>query len=414
MTAGEAPDGVCCSCCRDNHHQKDCTVRSRLYDDAHPVDVAGVGRCLFPTEFEVFTGEFRPPEVHDARESLKALHELLSHGDWIVLTGPYAYVDAVFRYCKRFERRLVARSECAHIADPAQRSAAFAEARRHKIHHLLVAARGDDLVNVQDPPDMTGFQEWLAEPPGDRLFIIPVRRLQRILTDMRRSREGIPLKFLDGRITILPHVYVPGDERVPAMFVEYAPLFEGARVLDMGTGTGIVALLAAKLGAERVVATDVSPLAVENARLNAARLGYEGTVEVRGPSDLFDAVEGERFDVIAFNAPWIQGEPRTPYDAALYDPGFRVLDGFLEGAPRHLASGGRILLQYSDISERMQKTASMALPQGGTAAPAAPPGHLAEAVAKNRLEIVTSRSIARRSRVLGARERVHLFEIRVL
>ena len=357
----------------------------------------GVGPCVFPREFAIFTGDIGPVQVHDARESPRELHALLAAGSAIVLTGPYAYVDAVYRYCQRFERGLVARSEFAHVADRAERSAAFTEARRRKLHHLLVAARGDAILNVEDPPDTAGLQDWLEEPTGEDAFVMPVRRLQRILADMRRAREGIAIEALDGTITIVPHVYVPSDQSVPAMFAHYAHLIEGKRVLDMGTGTGVLALLAAKLGAASVVATDSNPKAVMNARLNVQRFGLERTVEVREPSDLFDAVGSETFDVILFNAPWIHGEPQTLYDTANYDPGYRVIDGFLRGAPGHLAPDGTILLQYSNVSQR---TGEGSL------------DHLDATLVEHGLRIVGRESIARLGRVLGAREQVFVFEIR--
>ncbi len=363
---------------------------------SHFVDVPDIGLCLLPQEFAIFTGNLDSIEIHDSRESPRTLHALLAEGTAVVLTGSYAYADGVYRYCQRFERELVAREEFMHITDRAQRNAAFTEARRRKLHRLLLLARGDCLLNVQGPPDTTGLQEWLQEETGDDIFLIPLRRLQRILTDMRRAREGIAIQALDGTITILPHVYVPADQSVPAMFVEYRHLIAGKRVLDMGTGTGVLALMAARLGATRVIATDNNPKAVDNARLNAERLGLENIIEVRGPDYLFDSVRGEVFDVILFNAPWAQGKPQTLYDTAIYDLGYRVLDGFLHGASEHLTPDGAILLQYSNISQRKGEDSM---------------SHFEATIAANGLRIVERRSITRVSRTLGAREHVFLFEI---
>lgn len=363
----------------------------------HFIDVPDKGPCLLPHEFISFTGDMDAVEVHDSQESPQQLHAQLADGAAIVLTGPYSYVNGVFRYCQHYDRGLVERGKFSHIADSGQRSAAFTAERRQKLHRLLVLAQGDSLIDVQDSPDTAGLQEWLQETTDDEIFLIPVRRLQRILTDMKRAREGIFIEILDGAITIFPHVYVPSDQSVPAMFTEYKHLMEGKRVLDMGTGSGILALLAARLGATKVVAIDSNPNAVANATLNAERLGLSNMVEVREPADLFDAVQGEIFDTVLFNAPWIQGEPQTLYDTANYDPGYRVLDAFLQSAPAHLAPDGVILLQYSDVSQRKGENSMI---------------HLKESIAANGLRIAGEQSIARLGRVLGARERVFLFEIR--
>ncbi len=361
------------------------------------VDVPGKGKCLLPREFALFTGEIDAVEVHDARESPQQLHTQLAAGVAIVLMGPYSYINGVFRYCQHFERGLVESRRFSHIADRGQRSAAFTTERRQKLHRLLLMAQGDSLIDVHRPPETTGLQGWLQEPISDEIFLIPVRRLQRILTDMRRAREGISMEILDGVITILPHVYVPADQSVPAMFKQYRHLMEGKRVLDMGTGTGVLALLAARLGAVKVLATDSNPNAVANALLNTERLNLTDIVEVRGPADLFDSVRSETFHLILFNAPWIQGEPQTLYDTANYDPGYRVLDAFLKDASIHLAQDGAILLQYSDISQRKGEDSMT---------------HLEKSIAANGLRIVGERSIARVGRVTGAQERVFLFEIR--
>ncbi|MBT7098262.1 methyltransferase domain-containing protein, partial [Candidatus Poribacteria bacterium] len=83
---------------------------------------------------------------------------------------------------------------------------------------------------------------------------------------MERARQGVAVDAIGDSLTIRPHVYVPTDQSVPAMYTDYAHLIQGSDVLDVGTGTGVLAILAAKLGARSVVATDVSADAVENAR----------------------------------------------------------------------------------------------------------------------------------------------------
>ena len=361
------------------------------------IDIPGVGAGILPQEFAVFTGPPKAIEIINAQTSPLEILNHLAADAWIVLTGEYRYADAVHRYCQRFERKLVKSEEVAHIADRVQRRAAFADARRRKLHHLLLVAQGDSLLQISDPPDTEGLQSWLQESTGARIFLIPIRRLQRVLTDMRRAREGLVIDALGGAITIFPHVYVPADLSVPRMLLEFGSLLSGKRVLDMGTGTGVLALLAARLRADKVIATDINPKAVANARENASRLKLTQTVEVRDAGDLFSPVEDELFDVIIFNAPWMRGEPQTLYDAALYDPGYRVLTGFLRGATAHLSQEGIILLQYSNISQRRGEDAM---------------GNLYSAIAANGLQIVSERSIDRRSRVLGSMERVFLFEIR--
>ena len=87
------------------------------------IDVPGRGRYLLPREFALFTGEIEAAEVHDAQESPERLHAQLAAGLAIVLTGPYSYVNGIFRYCQHFERGLVESGKFSHIAHPGQRSA---------------------------------------------------------------------------------------------------------------------------------------------------------------------------------------------------------------------------------------------------------------------------------------------------
>jgi release factor glutamine methyltransferase len=115
-------------------------------------------------------------------------------------------------------------------------------------------------------------------------------------------------------------------------------------VLDMGTGSGINAILAARAGG-RVVAADVSSDALDAARRNAERNGVADRVEVRA-SDVFDAVP-ERFDLIVFDPPYRWFAPRDALEAAMTDEGYGAMRRFFREARAHLAPGGRMLIAFA-------------------------------------------------------------------
>ena len=121
-------------------------------------------------------------------------------------------------------------------------------------------------------------------------------------------------------------------------------------VLEVGVGSGAVLLsLARRLGAGRYLGVDVSPTAIQAARDNASRNGL--VVEICH-SDLFAALAGQRFDVILFNPPLYDREPRNEVeDQLLCDPGGRLLQRFVDGLAQHLQPGGAAYLVVSNIGE---------------------------------------------------------------
>jgi release factor glutamine methyltransferase len=148
-------------------------------------------------------------------------------------------------------------------------------------------------------------------------------------------------------------VYAPQEDTellVGALFDE--PLPPGAEVLDVGTGTGALALEAARRGL-RVTAVDVARRAVWAARLNATRSGLPVRVR-RG--NLFDPVRGESFDLILANPPYVPapdgaGRPRgaaRAWDAG--DDGRLVVDRICREAPDLLRPGGVLLVVQSALS----------------------------------------------------------------
>nr|BFE30391.1 methyltransferase [Actinomadura rugatobispora] len=152
-----------------------------------------------------------------------------------------------------------------------------------------------------------------------------------------------------------PGVYPPqGDTALLCEVARRTDALLGARVLDVGTGTGTVALAAARCGAARVTAVDVSARAVLAARANALVRGLRLRV-LRG--DLFRPVAGEVFDVILANPPYVAGGrgelvPRHG-TARAWDggpDGRLLLDRIFAQAPAHLAPGGTLLVVHSALS----------------------------------------------------------------
>jgi release factor glutamine methyltransferase len=117
----------------------------------------------------------------------------------------------------------------------------------------------------------------------------------------------------------------------------------GDRVLDMGTGCGINAILAAGTATD-VLAVDVNPIAVQAARDNAARNGVAERIRVH-ESDVYSAVDGA-FDLIIFDPPFRWFTPRTLLERASTDAGYQTLTAFFDGLDAHLTPDGRVLLFF--------------------------------------------------------------------
>lgn len=126
------------------------------------------------------------------------------------------------------------------------------------------------------------------------------------------------LERIDGsRFLVIPSVFnpkVPRTGEFLASMLDSRMVSCGSAVLDMGTGSGVCAVFAAKHAA-RVVAVDINPAAVRCAGINVLLNHVENKVEVR-LGDLFTAVPGEQFDLILFNPPFLRGAPCDDRDRA--------------------------------------------------------------------------------------------------
>ncbi|HXG42697.1 MAG TPA: 50S ribosomal protein L11 methyltransferase [Dehalococcoidia bacterium] len=128
----------------------------------------------------------------------------------------------------------------------------------------------------------------------------------------------------------------------------------GERVLDVGTGSGILAIAAARLGAASVLALDIDPQAVKAARDNARRNGVESVVEVRDGTLTTSVAEAGPFQLVCANIDGLTLERMAPLLAAALAPGGRmVISGFLtETAPSLGRTFEALGLQVEETSVR--------------------------------------------------------------
>ena len=181
-------------------------------------------------------------------------------------------------------------------------------------------------------------------------------------TLLEERRAGVPVAYLTGvrefwslSIAVSPAVLVPRPETevLVETALECLPADVPCALLDLGTGSGVIALaLASERPRSRVTATDVSTDALAVARSNEAALGIDRIRWRRG--SWFDAVPGERFDWIVSNPPYIAAtdpalvalaaEPREALTPG--NTGLEAIERIVEDAPRHLHPAGVLAVEH--------------------------------------------------------------------
>jgi release factor glutamine methyltransferase len=158
--------------------------------------------------------------------------------------------------------------------------------------------------------------------------------------------------FEDFVFVVDENVYEPAEDSF--LFAKNLNVKEGELVLDMGTGCGILGIIAAR-EAGSVLALDLSPYAVHCARKNSILNNARSKMNfIQG--DLFTSIDGTaKFDIILFNAPYLpteetEGKSWLERAWAGGASGRRVIDRFISGAPQHLKPNGYVLLMQSTLT----------------------------------------------------------------
>ncbi len=185
---------------------------------------------------------------------------------------------------------------------------------------------------------------------------------------IERRRSGMPVAYLTGRrefwslpLKVTSAVLVPRHETeiLVETALKHLPKSEQRTVLDLGTGSGAVALaIASERPRAHVMAVDVSPGALGVARDNARALALSNVTFRLG--SWFDATPGRRFDMVVANPPYVaEGDPALaslaaePELALVAGPrGLDALEAIVARAPSHLTAGGWLLLEHGSSQHR--------------------------------------------------------------
>jgi len=193
---------------------------------------------------------------------------------------------------------------------------------------------------------------------------VPPEAARRFAALVERRARGEPIAYLLGEkefwslpLRITREVLVPRPETETLVETALAscPAEEPLEVLDLGTGSGAIALaLASERPRWHLTATDASEAALAVARENAHRLGLDRIEFLAG--HWFQAIGERRFDLIVSNPPYIaEGDPALTAPDLTFEPqsalvagptGLEALANLVSAAPRHLKKGGRLVLEH--------------------------------------------------------------------
>jgi release factor glutamine methyltransferase len=202
---------------------------------------------------------------------------------------------------------------------------------------------------------------WLVAHADD---LLTREEIAAFLALARRRRDGEPVAYLSGirefwglELAVTPDVLIPRPETEALVEFALSKLREDRplRVLDLGTGSGAIALaLAHERPCAAVVGTDRSPAALDVARANAVRLNV-GNVEFIN-ADWYRGAPPGPWDLIAANPPYIgAGDPHLAEGDLRFEPAMALSPGgegvvalreIIGGARNHLANGGWLAVEH--------------------------------------------------------------------
>ena len=223
--------------------------------------------------------------------------------------------------------------------------------RRHRQAALrLLAPVTNNRLALRDRRP-NGFLQLLY--PALSNFTLPLAQVQELYGAWTRYEEGVHLPVLGHRVHPFYGTYAPTRLTHLELFGTWLSQHKGGRerAVDVGTGCGVLALMMGRAGFEHVLATDTNPNAIASVTKELKRRPEPPPItpvctDLLGEGD-------ERFDLIAFNPPWMFGTVDGLLDRALYFDD-DLFERFFDRAVQRLAEGGRIAIVFSNVMQLVQ------------------------------------------------------------
>ncbi len=299
------------------------------------------------------------------------IFECIRRGNIAVLSGVWDDILKLHNYTERKKEELI---------EPRRRREKRIDREKRQpakdiqlgLSRLMCIAHNDGSLDVEPksgtsatPLAIPYLLELVGEVAGANEglpFLVPVKT---ILALQDTLEHLYPVSALSYSLVAPPNVFPPNSQETIELFqigLEYVktrlPVELG--VLDMGCGSGCLALLASQVFADKrlkLLATDYLPEAVAATKINLHRCAQQGggvpcehTIDVTESGDLFEPIGDQRFDLIIFNAPWVVSPARNRAEIAFHDERQQTVKRFLLQTGEHLKNAGFVLLGYSNNS----------------------------------------------------------------
>ncbi|MBU3626476.1 class I SAM-dependent methyltransferase [Polynucleobacter sp. JS-Safj-400b-B2] len=219
---------------------------------------------------------------------------------------------------------------------------------------ILMQVNADHSISLRRAPDVA---RACSEAYGEQAapYVISLRELLGVISAHEWRKTGVQVLTRDDEeVRIHPHYGVFSPVRSEYIdLVLKAPLpaamKQSSIAFDIGTGTGVLAVVLALRGIQKIVATDLNDRAITCAKENIDRLELHSQIEIC-KVNLFP--EGKAA-LIVCNPPWLPARPSSLLEHAVYDPESQMLKGFLSNLKHHLLESGEGWLILSDLAEHL-------------------------------------------------------------